>query len=170
MMKVINIGGAINAGKSTVSKILAEKLNNAVFIEVDELLPDEEEYLFPDFSARINERLRRLYAELDRYLCEQRFDYIIFAYPMTEKTFNAICTLIKDKAAFVVITLNPPLEKCLLNRGTRELTEWETKRIGEMYAKGFNCFARSDLIIDNDGQTPEQTAGTIVSFIAAGAG
>lgn len=39
-----------------------------------------------------------------------------------------------------------------------------------MYARGFNRFVRSDLIIDNDGQTPEQTAETIVSFITAGNG
>lgn len=167
-MKVINVGGAINSGKSTVSEILAGKLKNAVFIEVDDLLSEEEERLFPDFPARIEERLRRLYAELGRHLRERRFDHVIFAYPMTERTYAAIRALLKDKAAFVVVTLNPPLEKCLLNRGTRELTGWETKRIREMYARGFNRFARSDLIIDNDGQTPEQTAETIVSFITAG--
>lgn len=87
---------------------------------------------------------------------------------MTEKTYAAVRQIAGDKAAFVVVTLNPPLEKCLVNRGARELTDWETKRIREMYAQGFNRFALSDLIIDNDGQTPEQTAETIVSFITAG--
>lgn len=89
-MKVINVGGAINSGKSTVSEILAGKLKNAVFIEVDDLLSEEEERLFPDFPARIEERLRRLYAELGRHLRERRFDHVIFAYPMTERTYAAI--------------------------------------------------------------------------------
>ena len=52
-MKIVNIGGAINSGKSTVAGILTEKLKNAVFIEVDDLLSDEEAALFPDFWARI---------------------------------------------------------------------------------------------------------------------
>ena len=54
-MKIVNIGGAINSGKSTVAGILTEKLKNAVFIEVDDLLSDEEAALFPDFPARIGE-------------------------------------------------------------------------------------------------------------------
>ena len=112
--------------------------------------------------------MRRLYGELGRHLRERRFNYVVFAYPMTEKTYAAVRQIAGDKAAFVVVTLNPPLEKCLVNRGARELTDWETKRIREMYAQGFNRFALSDLIIDNDGQTPEQTAETIVSFITAG--
>lgn len=84
-MKIVNIGGAINSGKSTVAGILTEKLKNAVFIEVDDLLSDEEAALFPDFWARIEERLRRLYGELGRHLRERRFEYVVFAYPMTEK-------------------------------------------------------------------------------------
>lgn len=49
-MKIVNIGGAINSGKSTVAGILTEKLKNAVFIEVDDLLSDEEAALFPTFG------------------------------------------------------------------------------------------------------------------------
>ncbi|GHS99835.1 hypothetical protein FACS189421_11010 [Bacteroidia bacterium] len=41
-MKIINIGGAINAGKSTVSKLLVQHLPGAVFIEVDDLLTMDE--------------------------------------------------------------------------------------------------------------------------------
>ena len=42
-MKIININGPINSGKSTVSKLLAEQIPNALFIEVDDLLSDEEQ-------------------------------------------------------------------------------------------------------------------------------
>jgi deoxyadenosine/deoxycytidine kinase len=34
-MKIINIGEPINAGKSTISKLLVANLPNALFIEVD---------------------------------------------------------------------------------------------------------------------------------------
>ena len=42
-MLILNINGPMNAGKSTVSKILVNMLPNATFIEVDELMSDEEQ-------------------------------------------------------------------------------------------------------------------------------
>ena len=42
-MLILNINGPINSGKTTVSKILVNLLPNATFIEVDELMSDEEE-------------------------------------------------------------------------------------------------------------------------------
>ena len=135
-MKIVNIGGAINSGKSTVAGILTEKLKNAVFIEVDDLLSDEEAALFPDFWARIEERLRRLYGELGRHLRERRFEYVVFAYPMTEKTYTAVRQIAGNKAAFVVVTLNPPLEKCLVNRGARDLTTGKQNASGKCTHRG----------------------------------
>ncbi|NCB50065.1 MAG: hypothetical protein EOM53_05265 [Alphaproteobacteria bacterium] len=37
-MLIVNINGPINSGKTTVSKILEKKMQNAVFIEGDDLL------------------------------------------------------------------------------------------------------------------------------------
>ena len=42
-MLILNINGPMNSGKSTVSKILVNMLPNATFIEVDELMSDEEQ-------------------------------------------------------------------------------------------------------------------------------
>ena len=42
-MLILNINGPMNSGKSTVSKILVKLLENAAFIEVDELMSDEEQ-------------------------------------------------------------------------------------------------------------------------------
>lgn len=41
-MLILNINDPINSGKTTVSKILVNLLSKAVFIEVDELMSDEE--------------------------------------------------------------------------------------------------------------------------------
>lgn len=41
-MKIINVNGPINAGKTTISKFLADKLPQTLFIEVDDLLSDAE--------------------------------------------------------------------------------------------------------------------------------
>ncbi len=42
-MLILNVNGPINSGKSTVSKLLVQMLPHAVFIEVDDLLLDDEE-------------------------------------------------------------------------------------------------------------------------------
>ena len=162
---IINIGGAINAGKSTVGKLLEKMLPDSVFIEVDDLLSDEEEKDFPSFEERILERLNRLYRLLAKYLQSHAPHYIIFAYPMGDKGYRAIKETAGDNANFVIITLNPPLAVCLSDRGTRKLSAWEQKRIGEMYRDGMNAYKHSDLIIDNGGETPEQTAGKIADYI-----
>lgn len=82
-MKIININGPINSGKTTISKIIAENLPNSLFVEVDELTTDEEnERYFPNFEARIAERLRRLFEKIETALSEQQVDFLIFAYPM----------------------------------------------------------------------------------------
>lgn len=42
-MFFVNLSGPINAGKTTVGRLLPEMIGNAVFVDVDELLPDEEQ-------------------------------------------------------------------------------------------------------------------------------
>lgn len=164
-MKIINIGGAINAGKSTVSKIVARNLEKTVFIEVDDLLSDDEDAKLADFGQRINARLDRLYLLLEQYTDSKVYEHILFAYPMTEKSLDRIKKIASGKSEVLVITLNPPLEKCLSNRGERQLNAWEANRIKEMYAQGFNCFCGSDLILDNGNDSAEETAQKVISFI-----
>lgn len=164
-MKIINIGGPINSGKTTVSKILAARLPNSVFIEVDELMSDEEAAAMPLFRDRIHERLRRLYAAIDKHILDGVLDYVIFAYPMYPDTFNAVSEIVARRADFVVVTLSPDMDKCRTNRGTRELTEWEVGRIKEMFDEGVSTFAKSDLFIDNTDQTPDETVTAIISHI-----
>ena len=160
-MKVINIGGPINSGKTTTSKILAASLPNSIFIEVDDLTPDEEK---GDGHGWM-ENLRRFYIALDKHVQENKYDYVMFAYPMYPETHDRITEIIKDKAELVIVTLNPSMDKCLTNRGTRELNEWEMGRIKEMYNEGVSSFHKSDLIIDNTNQTPGETAEVIMDYI-----
>ena len=60
-MKIININGPINAGKTTICKLLQEKLSQSLFIEVDDLLlDDEQENLKLTREQGWAERLKRL--------------------------------------------------------------------------------------------------------------
>ena len=42
-MLIVNINGPINAGKSTICRLLAKDLPDCLFIEADDLLSDEEQ-------------------------------------------------------------------------------------------------------------------------------
>ena len=81
-MLILNINGPINSGKTTVSKILVNLLQNATFIEVDELMTDDEEKRlglsiqngWAERQKRLNEKLLVL-----KHSCE--FETIIFYCP-----------------------------------------------------------------------------------------
>lgn len=166
MTIILNINGPINAGKSTVSKILEQKLENALFIEVDNLMSDTEE---KELGLSMREGWRERLNRLDKII-EQRkkenFRYIIFAYPMDEENYRRWCKFTDLNTVFLNITLAPRIEVCLQNRGTRNLTEWEQKRIKDMYEANFHAPLHSDLIIDNSQQTPQQTVAVIKTFLS----
>ncbi len=165
-MLILNVNGPINSGKTTVSKLLVQKIPNAVFIEVDDLMSDEEEVsLGLERRAGFEERRKRLDHQLTEYKKSKTHDVVIFAYPMTEKDFKRWQAFADDQTQFLNITLAPDLETCLRNRGMRSLTEWEKNRIRQMYEEGYHNREGADLIINNTTQTPEETAEVILAFV-----
>lgn len=165
-MLILNINGPINAGKTTVSTILAQQLPNALFIEVDDLLSDTEQACLKiSRQEGWAERQRRLNKKLAELKNKQTYETIIFAYPLTEKSYQDWSAFSDEKTIFLNITLAPDMDICLQNRGTRELTEWEKKRIHQMYQEGYQNRPYADFIINNSMQTPEETAHIIVEFI-----
>ncbi|MDW2994669.1 MAG: adenylyl-sulfate kinase [Alphaproteobacteria bacterium] len=166
-MLILNINGPINSGKSTVSKLLVQMLPHAVFIEVDDLLSDaEEQKLGLTMQDGWAERLNRLDKIISDQKTQHRYETIIFAYPMTDNLYRRWSTHVDKNTRFIAITLAPSLEKCLTNRGTRKLTDWEMGRIKEMYSENYHKPTNANLIINNDGQTPHQTAQQVADFIA----
>lgn len=166
-MRIININGPINSGKSTISKLLVKTLPQALFIEVDELLSDEEqEMLGLSRQEGWQERTNRLNTKILQEKAKQQYQNIIFAYPITNKTYAEWKQWEDENTKFINITLAPKLEVCLQNRGKRELEESEKNRIKEMYKEGYHNPAFADLIIDNSTQTPEQTLQQILDFLS----
>ncbi|MBO6288725.1 MAG: adenylyl-sulfate kinase [Alphaproteobacteria bacterium] len=165
-MRIININGPINSGKTTVSKLLHEKLPDCLFIEVDELLSDEEQ-------KKLNltredgwaERLKRLKSIVVEEKKLQRYENIIFAYPMSIMTYHQWKLWEDENTKFINITLAPKLDICLQNRGERKLTESEKQRIKQMYEEGYNRPEFFDLIIDNSSQRPIETLKNILYFL-----
>ena len=155
-MRIININGPINSGKTTVSKLLHEKLPDCLFIEVDELLSDEEQKkLNLNREDGWAERLKKLKSIVVEEKKLQRYENIIFAYPISIKTYHQWKLWEDENTKFINITLAPNIDVCLQNRGTRELSETEKTRIRQMYQEGYHCSKFADLIIDNSRQTPQ---------------
>lgn len=166
-MRIININGPINSGKSTISKLLKEKLPQCLFIEVDDLLSDEEqEKLNLKLEEGWAERTDRLNKIITREKIAKRYENIVFAYPMTDKTYREWKSWEDENTKFINITLAPKLDICIQNRGTRELTQQEQERIKQMYKEGYHCSKFADLIIDNSNQTPNDTLQSILSYLA----
>ncbi|MBR1777173.1 MAG: hypothetical protein IJ752_01120 [Alphaproteobacteria bacterium] len=165
-MLILNINGPINAGKTTVSKLLVKSLPDASFIEVDDLLSDEEEdRLGLSMEDGWRERVDRLEQIIWQKKADNSCRFLIFAYPIVRKNYERWKSYEDGQTHFFNITLSPSLEKCLMNRGTRELTEWELSRIRQMYEEHCHDPDFSDLIIDNGDQTPEQTAQVVLDFL-----
>lgn len=166
-MRIININGPINSGKTTVSKLLQEKLPDCLFVEVDELLSDEEQKeLNLSREKGWVERLKRLNEIITQEKKIQRYENIIFAYPMTGKTYHQWKLWEDENTKFINITLAPKLDSCLQNRDERKLSAQEKERIKQMYQESYNCPEFSDLVIDNSTQTPIETLDYILNFLA----
>lgn len=165
-MLILNINGPINSGKTTVSEILVNLLSNATFIEVDELMTDEEEVkLGLSMQDGWAERQKRLNDKLLELKASREFETVIFAYPISENSYKTWSSMADEVTRFINVTLAPSLEECLKNRGERELDDWERNRIKEMYEEGYQNRPYSDFIINNDHQTPKETAEIIKGFV-----
>jgi cytidylate kinase len=157
---VIILNGSINSGKTTVAKILWNKIPNTAFIEVDKLrefidwMPGKKA-----FPLSLQNAVLVMKSFIKKGL------NVIIAYPLDKNDYKFIINKLKDiNTRIYTFTLNPDIRKTLTDRGTRELTKREVKRIKYHYQIGINkpSFGK---IINNTNQSPQETAGKILSCI-----
>jgi len=157
---IIFINGSINAGKSTVAKILAKRIGNAALVEID-VLREMIGWMPIDRAVPIN--LKNALSAIKNFADEGL--NVIVPYPLSQKNYDYLkkgLTGIDSDVFF--FTLAPELDRILTNRGGRELNDWERDRIKYHYQTGIQkpSFGK---IIDNTKQTPEETANLIFSMI-----
>jgi len=139
-MIVICINGSINSGKSTVARALAARLGNARFVEGDD--HDGHELPFEDMISAALERLAR------EVRSDAGHDFLVIAYPLREADFLLLeAAAVGRGAEIAAVTLAPPLDVALSQRGERVLDEGELARIREMYAEGYHARPFSSLTI-----------------------
>ncbi len=147
------INGPINAGKSTVAKLLAQKVSGGIYVDGDDLaaggIPLEEK--IPLVLDRIIETAR---AAAGRH--------IFVAYPLRLEDWRHLeHALGATGIEAICVTLAPPIAVALSDRPGRSLSEKERRRIREMYDEGYHQRPFSRVICDNGEDTPEQTAERI---------
>ena len=157
-LSVIHINGPINSGKSTVAHALALMLPNARFIDGD----DHDAVAMHPGTNKWAAAIARIERQIEIADCR----YLVVTYPIDDEEFEQLLATCKRRSArFFVVTLNPPLETALSDRGARKLTAWEKKRIVEMYKEGYQARAFSSLLIDTSCRLPQDCARTISSYV-----
>jgi tRNA uridine 5-carbamoylmethylation protein Kti12 len=153
---IIFINGSINSGKSTIAKILSQKIKKSALIEIDSLR-DFIDWMPLKESIPIN--LENTVSIIKNFIA--RNINVIVPYPISQDNYDYLIDNLKDiEDKIIVFTLNPDLDVVLKNRGERELTDWEKERIKYHYSIKINNPSFGE-IIDNTNQKPAETAQII---------
>lgn len=152
------VNGPINAGKSTLARELRRLQPRLAHVEVDTLgdfLPE----LPLDEEIPLNLRHAALIA---RSLLDAGFSVVV-TYPLRAEEYDALRAALAPHPVHTV-TLAPPREVALTNRGARALTAWELARIDHHYSTGLHRPAFGH-VLDNSAETPAATAARVLELI-----
>ena len=155
---IIFINGSINAGKSTIAKILASKITNTANVEID-TLHEYINWLEIDKAVPIN--LENAVLVINNFA---KHGYnVVVPYPLSQRNYEYLKKELRDNKLFF-FTLSPEIEKVQNDTNDRKLTQWERDGIQHHYDIGISSptFGK---IIDNTNQTPEETAREIISLL-----
>ena len=154
---IIFINGSINAGKSTVGKILTKEIPKSALIEID-VFHEMIAWMPIDDAVALN--LENAVAVIRNF--SKRGITSIVPYPLSEKNYRYVVDALGDlNEKIYSFTLSPTLAIALTDRGERELNDWERKRIAHHYEIGIQQPSFGE-IIDNSHQMPEETAKIIL--------
>jgi hypothetical protein len=153
------INGSINAGKSTVAKLLSQRLTNCVVIEPDQIREEFADLPIDKAVPLVMEKLAVRLKEIN----DSGKDAVV-PYPLSTKNAETIVSCCRKlNSEIKVFSLDPGLEVAVSDRGARRLTEWEVDRIKKHY--GGLIDLKLGTVINNDNEKPEQTAERILREI-----
>ena len=154
---LIFISGSINSGKTTTSKLLAERLN-AEFINVDDLNDT-----IPNFNLAtdLDKSMDLAIKTINKYLVSGKS--VVANYVVRQKDYDRFAKEINTKEQYIV-TLAPRLEVAQGKRGERVLSEWEVQRVKHHYDSGI-ASPTFGIIIDNSDITVEETVDKILDTV-----
>lgn len=154
---IIFLNGSINSGKTTIGKLLQNKLPNTALLEID-TLRDMVSWMPLEKSIPLN--LQNSISLIKNFVSQDL--NVIVSYPISQNNYDFFMReLVNINTPIHFFTLSPSLETILENRGERELNDWEIERIKYHYEIGINNPAFG-IVIDNTAQTPDETCSGIL--------
>ena len=155
---VIYLSGSINAGKTTVAKLLVELIPRRV--DRDRRTTCTCETIAGAVHQAITSRCRRF----GRKLASARFSFHSCLADLAGRPRGIYSSRFQRGCISFDSHSVPKYEIVKENRGNRELTDWERERIRYHYAIGIHKPSFGN-IIDNAGESPQQTADRIVQIL-----
>lgn len=140
---LVFISGSINSGKTTTSKLLAEKLG-AALINVDDLNDTITNF---NLATDLDKSMDLAIAKINEYLAEGKD--VVANYVVRQRDFDRFAKEVHTKEQYV-ITLAPRLEVAQGKRGDRQLSEWEVARVKHHYDTGVANPAFGHIIDNSD--------------------
>jgi len=155
------ISGSINAGKTTVAKILTIKVKKSVNIELDALSSF-------DNNLAIDQKLNFIIEDallLAKNWIKRGFIPIL-NWPVYGNELRYMQVYANDLGLNpILINLTPDKEVVKRNRGMRAVDDWEIERIDYMYEQCYINNPSFGYNIDNSALNPEETAEEIINII-----
>jgi len=154
--RLVLLNGAVNAGKSTVARLLRERCDGLAHIEVDDLtafanwMPLEQRVPLGLINA----------CDVARNFLAAGVD-VLLTYPLSDADYAFMRERLGPDIEPIGITLWCEPTRNAENRGTRVLSDWERDRIVWMHEYGIARPAFS-LHIETTLQTPEETAEAVL--------
>jgi shikimate kinase len=163
-MKNIYLVGFMGSGKSTVGKILAEKLNMN-FIDIDKLIEEKEGMKIKDIFEQKGESYFR---ELER----KQIEAIVNQEGLVVSTGGGLganldnMNLMKKNGdvVWLDVSLNTVLDR-LKNDQDRPLLKQPTEKIRQLFEERKNVYRLANIRINADKKTPSQIVEEILTKI-----
>jgi shikimate kinase len=163
-MKNVYLIGFMGSGKSTVGKILAEKLNMN-FIDIDKLIEEKEGMKIKDIFEQKGESYFR---ELER----KQIEAIVNQEGLVVSTGGGLganldnMNLMKKNGdvVWLDVSLNTVLDR-LKNDQDRPLLKQPTEKIKQLFEERKNVYRLANIRINADKKTPSQIVEEILSKI-----
>ena len=166
MRRNIYLVGFMGAGKSTVGRLLAERLGMG-FLDTDELIAERAGLSIPEIFSRLGEaRFREWEREVVGEVCRRRGLVVALGggAPMDDRNWR----LLRGTGVTVYLRETPEtLAARLAGDGSRPLLagyagEERIRRIGELLGSREHRYLEAHIVMECRGRPPEEIVGEIV--------